>query len=585
MRLTSKLQTKIILMLVTILIVILGANNGIIKHLFDRQYSEALKAHLILNGESLRNQLERIQGLGISAYDLVGFDEQCRELVEKNSDLSLVLVTNLTGNVLFSSDEQYKRMTIIQSDLASAVQQAKEGIFEYTLQNEHYIAAVVPFLDQNRINKAGAVIVSVESSKIHQKVSKLILYPTILTILFGIIALLLIMIPFSRWVTRPLHGMVERMNEVAAGNMRSLVQISSNDEVGQLGQAFNHMVGQIDELLERTARTTELESHFLLEQKQRQLSEKLREVSYSVSSTLDEYQVVERSIAACKQLLPYEAVALWMLSDDHPPRRFPEQGRVPIDDKFSHAELKSVIVQLRTEERPITRVHSDGLYLFVPILVKRKLIAMFMILSMEGSFTTSEVSLAFTHASQVGISMENARLYRQMREIAALDGLTGIFNRRHFFEAGAQIFTDCIREGIPLGLILFDIDHFKSVNDKYGHPVGDKVLKEVAEGTLEVLRDVEQAIFGRYGGEEFVVLLPGLEGEEAAVLTENIRRRIEALEFSTSLGRLRVTASLGIAILAPDTPTLDELLKKGDKALYKAKADGRNRVFMSPAYE
>ena len=167
---------------------------------------------------------------------------------------------------------------------------------------------------------------------------------------------------------------------------------------------------------------------------------------------------------------------------------------------------------------------------------------------------------------------------RQVEEMAHRDALTGAFNRRHFMEAGAGLLRQGHRYHHPLSLLILDIDHFKGVNDRFGHPAGDAVIRAAARTMMEGLRDTD--LVARLGGEEFVALLP--ESDEAAGLqaAERVRRGLEALDVQAEgvAEPLRVTASLGVAEARGDGETLERLLGRADEALYAAKRGGRNRV-------
>ena len=164
---------------------------------------------------------------------------------------------------------------------------------------------------------------------------------------------------------------------------------------------------------------------------------------------------------------------------------------------------------------------------------------------------------------------------RQLEALATLDGLTGIKNHRAFQEKLEEEAARSVRYGTPLSLVMLDVDHFKQYNDAFGHPAGDEVLKEVARLLGEGSRDTD--VVARYGGEEFVALLPQTDSAGAAIIAERIRRSIE----SASWAGLAVTASLGVAALAPDMSGGD-LIAAADRALYQSKASGRNCVTSPP---
>ncbi|MCM0755234.1 diguanylate cyclase [Desulfovibrio aminophilus] len=162
----------------------------------------------------------------------------------------------------------------------------------------------------------------------------------------------------------------------------------------------------------------------------------------------------------------------------------------------------------------------------------------------------------------------------RLRDMATIDGLTRLFNRRHFLETGQAELERARRYGRELTLLMFDVDHFKRVNDTFGHDAGDAVLRALAGTARDAVRHVD--VLGRLGGEEFAAILPetGLKaGVEAA---ERLRRAVEALEVRHGEHLLRLTVSLGVAQLR-EGENLDGLLKRADQALYEAKNSGRNR--------
>lgn len=164
-----------------------------------------------------------------------------------------------------------------------------------------------------------------------------------------------------------------------------------------------------------------------------------------------------------------------------------------------------------------------------------------------------------------------------LRYLATTDELTGLKNRRYFFERAQEEFKRAKRYSEPLAVIIFDIDHFKAINDTYGHDAGDKVLKQLALTLSPLMR--EHDLFGRHGGEEFTILLPHTSERGAVLVAERVRALIEQNVLELNDGRqITYTISLGVAQLDNSSQTFDRLLNTADKALYKAKETGRNRV-------
>jgi diguanylate cyclase (GGDEF)-like protein len=178
--------------------------------------------------------------------------------------------------------------------------------------------------------------------------------------------------------------------------------------------------------------------------------------------------------------------------------------------------------------------------------------------------------------NQIGVSLQNARMYESMELRATTDGLTGLTNHRAFQERFEQVHALAERAGQKCSVILTDIDHFKNVNDTYGHPVGDAVLKRVAAIFAGRARKVD--IVARYGGEEFVIVLPDTDSEGAALFANRVREEVAAQSMTSENGSFQVTISMGVAEFPSDGKDRFELIERADQALYYCKEHGRNRV-------
>jgi len=166
---------------------------------------------------------------------------------------------------------------------------------------------------------------------------------------------------------------------------------------------------------------------------------------------------------------------------------------------------------------------------------------------------------------------------RKLRKLSITDGLTELFNHRHVHELLHEEFERSRRSGEPMAVAMIDLDRFKAVNDTYGHPTGDVILYETACIIRETAREIDMV--GRYGGEEFIAILPNTDEEEAAKFAERVRRSVEGYVFRDDPNEVRMTASSGVASfpqIGIDSP--ETLLKRADEALYLAKESGRNRV-------
>ncbi len=190
------------------------------------------------------------------------------------------------------------------------------------------------------------------------------------------------------------------------------------------------------------------------------------------------------------------------------------------------------------------------------------------------SSATREMLRVISH--QVGVSLQNARMYQSMEERATTDGLTGLTNHRAFQERLTLLHALSERTEQKFSIILTDIDHFKGINDTYGHPVGDQVLKRVAALFTGKSRKVD--IVARYGGEEFVLVLPDTDSEGAAHFANKLREEIAAQTMTSENGNFNVTISMGVAEFPDDGSDRQELIEHADQALYHCKEHGRNCV-------
>jgi diguanylate cyclase (GGDEF)-like protein/PAS domain S-box-containing protein len=213
-------------------------------------------------------------------------------------------------------------------------------------------------------------------------------------------------------------------------------------------------------------------------------------------------------------------------------------------------------------------------------------------------FTEEQILTATRLAAIAALAIENSRLLLEVQRLATIDELTGVHNRRSLIDLGERELQRAIRHGRSLSVLMLDVDHFKQVNDTWGHQAGDVVLRAVAQEAVKQLRrsdtigryaDISAGadnVVGRFGGEEFAVLLPESTLDGALAAAERIRLAIEAINFQqadqTAAPDIRVTVSLGAACLNSKTDSLTEVLARADQALYLAKQAGRNRVCKVP---
>jgi diguanylate cyclase (GGDEF)-like protein len=224
--------------------------------------------------------------------------------------------------------------------------------------------------------------------------------------------------------------------------------------------------------------------------------------------------------------------------------------------------------------------------LVVPILLRDKMIGTLFLRTSraEHAFSEREVRLLKALADASANVLNNAYLFEQVEDeksrlekLAITDYLTGIYNIRYFYHRAIEEFSRCIRYSLPISCLMVDIDHFKKINDKYGHQTGDLVLKEFAQ-TLK-RRSRKSDVLARYGGEEFIFLLPQTEREGAIAEGERIRQFVKEHKFRSLRSGKGVTVSVGVSAYPhPKIRTHEDLISLADDALFNAKNSGRDRV-------
>ncbi|NLT54643.1 MAG: diguanylate cyclase [Actinomycetales bacterium] len=364
--------------------------------------------------------------------------------------------------------------------------------------------------------------------------------------------------------------------------------IFTNEDIGALTAITNYVAGALE-----TARATHLEVAVTKATEQRDLADKLRTAMSELSGTLDPTEVLRRLLHGIVRNLGGEEG--WFLTTDG--QSWVVRAATTLDGPVTPAKPLSgpdpVLTRLMQDEVPFFGGNGqDGAeqarpavlaaagaeansWVAIPLRRKNEQIGLILIASAEtGSFGPEHTDLGAALAEQGLIAFDNARLFARVRRLATTDELTGIANRRHFFDLATREFSTVREAGRPLAALMIDIDHFKRVNDTHGHQVGDDVIRGVADrfrrtaGTGDIL--------GRYGGEEFAVVIAA--GEDVVATAERFRCAVTDEPIATRTGPLEVTVSIGVARLRATDDDIGALLGRADAQLYDAKQGGRNRV-------
>jgi len=244
------------------------------------------------------------------------------------------------------------------------------------------------------------------------------------------------------------------------------------------------------------------------------------------------------------------------------------------------ADFKAEDAEVKEDE--VIRVSGldNRTFLGIPLILRGEVIGVLSVQAAQPSaYNPNQIRLVETTAQQVSIAMDNAKLFDKMQEMAITDSLTGLYNRRYFYLILGNEIERAKRYQSPLSLIMMDIDHFKLVNDKFGHLIGDQVLQSVSETCKKLLRHIDSMF--RYGGEEFMIILPETNQEEALKVAERICSTVAESTIKTKKGNVKITISIGVSEYGENHPTSNKFIESADRTMYTAKKAGRNcvRVF------
>jgi len=377
-----------------------------------------------------------------------------------------------------------------------------------------------------------------------------------------------------RILAERMRHVTDNLEEVAAGSDLSrckpddcLLTVDSEDEIGESAQAFN-------ELVQTLARSLQTEAA-------------VRDFSEMLASQLDLSDLTSRAL---QQLLQHTHAGAGAILVEN-------EGEVHVAVSHGIRSASTITASdyvrqdLRTEKRQSVQLPEDIVVegvltdfrprevLIDPILYKEVALGAILLASGSG-FTSEDRNRLDLFRQGLALALHNALLYDRLERLAALDPLTGLYNRRFGLARLHEEFGRAVRITAPLGVLMFDLDHFKQVNDIYGHVAGDRVLVRVAKLAHAVMRDGDVIV--RYGGEEFLAILPGASRNDVNKVGERLRRMIEDATVADGEQAIRITISVGVTSY-PEVDVEDEtaLVKQADKALYTAKEAGRNRVALA----
>jgi len=319
--------------------------------------------------------------------------------------------------------------------------------------------------------------------------------------------------------------------------------------------------------------------------------EAINELSRHTTAVLEMDELLEKSCTTILTAFPVDHIAILLIDDKnlvlraHKGKltlRFPERGEVPPGTGLTWKALKSGQPVLENDVSSVAGYvpgfEETKSEMCLPLVSIGETIGVLALESARpGAFTQNDVQPLESVADICAAAIQNARYFDRVRHMAYVDGLTGIFNRRYFEMRITEEMERAKRYENALALAMVDIDHFKRLNDEFGHLLGDEVLRQVSSVFGQNLRKSD--IVCRYGGEEFILLMPQTTVEQATAAAEKLRKTVEGWTFP---GVPRpVTISMGVASFPVDGDGRDALVAAADRALYSAKQGGRNRVIIA----
>ncbi len=326
------------------------------------------------------------------------------------------------------------------------------------------------------------------------------------------------------------------------------------------------------------------QAHEALERERR-----LGDLTRTISSALDIDVILDTVVRLSVELVGADAAALGLLSPDHRILARTHTFNMPealmtlkqgIEPVWEAIERQRIIIRHRVVYAHAGEITSIPSVLGAPVVAGDRMLGVLAVYHLHDHCHFSERDGAMLEivGRQTGIAITNAQLFTETQRLATTDQLTGLFNRYHFFALALRELERARRYRHDVALLIIDVDHFKTINDTYGHVVGDTVLRRIAEHMRRELRDAD--ILARFGGEEFIALLPETNLTGALRVAGRLRATIEANPVLLNGRIIRVTISVGCASLHPATRDehLDTLIQRADRALYTAKSGGRNQV-------
>lgn len=462
----------------------------------------------------------------------------------------------------------FSPMILMPQELTGRIMRGESYNGRVMLEGVPVYVAADPITDHDG-KVLGGIAVGMNIDEARELISSIQRDVLIFTILGVLVSLILAAMAY-RDTTKPVKALTAAMNDTAAGNLGVRVELRTFDEFEHLGQGFNRMVMNLDARDRRISRFNELSKLLITSLEPDVLLNKALNSMVLLTDSI--MGIVYLHDEENKTLTP--ATSFGIGEENLKPIKVGEgmAGACAIEKKA--IVLKDVPGENLLLDAGFAKVKPTGVAWFA-MCYKEKLLGVFAIGSLQ-MYNEDEMRHMEYLVSQIAIALDNALIHQKIEHLSITDPLTGLFNRRHFIEKTTHRLAEARRYHFPVALLVLDIDHFKRINDQYGHQQGDAILTELAALLRQTSREVD--VWARYGGEEFVCCLPYNTAGQALEAAEKLRRAVADHLFS-GLNAGKITISIGVAAIEEEeAQTLDDLFRLADGRLYQAKQAGRNRV-------
>jgi diguanylate cyclase (GGDEF)-like protein len=384
----------------------------------------------------------------------------------------------------------------------------------------------------------------------------------------------------ARLITRPLEDLAEGARAIAGGRFDQEIRVRSRDEVGRLAVTFNDMAARLRETINQLSHSRD------------RMHRAVRRVGETLRSTHDINQLMDSLLSTAADAVDADAAVMWRFNATRD-ELYPAMAIGLTAEGLGDVDVGAGVVGLAAERATTIRLPRQmgepqlspnepalPVVIAVPLYSKNRVIGVMSVYRVdeEDEFHAEDLDTVVFLAEQGGVAIENVLLHDEAQRLSLTDGLTGVWNRRYFRMQFNQVLATSTRFNRPFSILMMDIDHFKVINDTYGHQRGDAVLVEFTQRVDAKLREVDS--LARYGGEEFICLLSETDLYGALTTAEKILDAVRSEPFGgPGEPPVKLTVSIGVASHPEHGASYKSLAEASDRALYRAKEDGRDRAY------